>query len=362
LAVLALAAALSGCSTIENLLSGDKIDYRSSSKSPSKSLEVPPDLTQLARENRYQVPGGVVSAAAAGAPTSTTATVATVAPTSIGQMRIERMGNQRWLVVPVPPEQLWPRLRSFWQERGFSIAVESAEAGILETDWAENRAKLPKDGVRAVIGRLFDNVYDTGERDRFRTRVERTAGGSEIYISHRGMVEVYTGQLKDNTMWQYRPADPELEAEFLARLMVSLGAREDVARPLVAKAPDAPARARIVGAAPAATLEVDEPFDRAWRRLGLALDRSGFSVEDRDRAAGLYFVRYVDPKDADKGEPNFFSRLFGGGSGPGGPLRYRISVKGEGQKTTVSVLSSSGAPERSENAQRIVAQLVGELR
>ena len=43
-------------------------------------------------------------------------------------------------------------------------------------------------------------------------------------------------------------------------------------------------------------LTLDEPFDRAWRRVGLALDRVGFTVEDRDRAKGLYYVRYVDPK------------------------------------------------------------------
>ncbi len=356
---------LSACSTVENFLSGDKVDYRSTAKTQAKSLEVPPDLTQLARDSRYQVPGGVVSAAAGAVGTPTVGSSgATVAPIAIGQMRIERLGNQRWLVVPTAPEQLWPQLRSFWQERGFTLASDSSEAGVMETDWAENRAKLPQDFIRSTIGRVFEGLYSTGERDRFRTRVERSAGGSEVYISHRGLEEVYSNERKDGTVWQNRANDPQLESEFLTRLMVRLGAPESTSRMTVAAAaaaPEAPPRARAVAGA-GAGLEVDEAYDRAWRRLGLALDRSGFSVEDRDRSAGLYFVRYVDPKETEKGEPNFFQRLFRSSSNPTGPVRYRIAVKAAGAKTNVSVLNSAGAADNSDNAKNIVAFLVKELK
>ncbi|MBL8362018.1 MAG: outer membrane protein assembly factor BamC [Rubrivivax sp.] len=348
------------------MFSSDKIDYRSTAKTQPKSLEVPPDLSQLARDSRYQLPGGVVSAAAgAGAVAPVTAIGNNVAPMSIGQMRVMRDGSQRWLVVPVPPEQLWPQLRSFWAERGFTLTVDSAEAGVMETDWAENRAKLPQDFIRATIGRVFENLYSTGERDRFRTRVERGAAGTEIYITHRGLQEIYPNKERDSTVWTARPSDPDLEAELLTRLMVRLGAKEDAARPAVAgAAPASPAaapRARLVAGTPAATLEVDDTFDRAWRRLGLALDRSGFSVEDRDRSAGLYFVRYVDPKEIEKGEPSFFARLFSSSSGPA-QVRLRISVKADGAKTRVAVLNANGAADNSDNAQRIVAQLVNDLK
>ena len=363
LALLAMAAGLAGCSALDNFLGGDKVDYRSVSKSPTKNLEVPPDLSQLARDSRYQLPGGVVSAAAVANPAALPTGTPAVAPSAIGGMRIERDGSTRWLVVPAAPEQIWPQVRAFWLERGFTIARESAETGVIETDWAENRAKLPQDIIRNAIGRVFDNLYDTGERDRFRTRIERTANGSEIFISHRGMVEQLIGERKDSTMWTQRPADPQLEAEFLSRLMVRLGTREETARTAVAAAVSAPAaapRARLL-AAGGTTLEVDEPFDRAWRRLGLALDRSGYTVEDRDRAAGLYFVRYVDPKEAGKEDPNIFQRLFGRTS-TGGPQRYRVVVKAAGDKTSVSVLNSAGAQDNSENAKRIAAQLVGDLK
>jgi outer membrane protein assembly factor BamC len=288
-----------------------------------------------------------------------------VAPASVGEMRVVREGNQRWLVVPMPAEQLWPQLREFWTERGFNLVIDNAQAGVMETDWAENRAKIPQDLVRRTIGRVIDSLYDTGERDRYRTRIERNGATSEVYISHRGMTEEYAGDRKEQTVWTPRPADPGLEAEFLTKLMVKLGTKEAAAREVVAKAASAPpsaaARARAVSGQPA--LQVDEGFDRAWRRVGLALDRGGFTVEDRDRAGGLYFVRYVDPKfAATNADPGFFTKLFGRSDNAGAPVRLRIAVKGEGEKTNVTVQNSQGSPEASDVGQRIVALLVDDLK
>jgi outer membrane protein assembly factor BamC len=375
---LVLALSLAGCSSLENTLGGDKIDYKSSA-AKTAPLEVPPDLTQLARDNRYQPQSGIVSASSFQNPAATPAAGAasaaqTVVPQQVGDVRIERQGNTRWLVTSQTPEQLWPQLRAFWTERGFNIALDSPEAGVMETDWAENRANLPQDIIRRTIGKVFESIYDTGLRDKYRTRLERTPQGTEIYVSHRGMEEVLTGQAKDNTTWRQRPSDPGLEAEMLQRLMVKLGAKEQEARTAVAAAtpasgaaapaqPAGPARARVLSGQPAAALQVDEPFDRAWRRVGLALDRTGFTVEDRDRANGVYYVRYADPKMAGKDEPGFFSRLFGGEKGSGAPQRYRIEVKrGTGEQTTVSVLNSQGTPDNGEVAQQIVSLLVDDLK
>jgi outer membrane protein assembly factor BamC len=358
--VLALASLLAGCSSLDGVLSGEKIDYRGATVK-AKALEVPPDLTQLARESRYQTQGGVVTASTAGAPRVAPATGApTVALAAQGAMRIERLGQHRWLVVPLTPEQLWPQLRPFWEQRGFTIAVEDAKAGLMETNWSENRGKLPADVVRNTIGRVLGNLYDTGERDIFRTRLERTANGTEVYISHRGAEEVYAGERRENTAWRTRATDPQLEAEFLSRLMVALGSKEEPARAALAAVPEQPARARTV--AGGAALEIDDPFDRAWRRVGLALDRSGFTVEDRDRAAGLYYVRYVDPKMAGKVEPGWWARLFGDTTNPQAAVRYRIAVKGNVDKSVVAVLTSAGAADVGEVGQRIASVLLTELR
>lgn len=374
-------ASLAGCSTIEGWFGGDKTDYRNT-QARQRPLEVPPDLTQLARESRYQPQGGVVSASAAGsAPAGggyggPMAGLAVVAPSSMGGLRIEREGQQRWLAVPLPPEQVWPVVRNFWAQRGYNVVVDNAQTGVMETDWFENRTKLPTDFVRNTLGRLLGGLYDTGQRDRFRTRIERSPnGGSEIYVSHRGAEEVFTDARHENTAWRTRPNDPQLEAEMLAGLMTTLAGRDEAVRTAAAAASgassaargplavvDLPAKASLQTGSGASSLVVDEPYDRAWRRVGLALDRGGFTVEDRDRAAGLYFVRYVDPKYAGTDEPGWWSRLFSGSSNPQAALRYRIALKPAGDKTTVSVQNSTGAADSGENAQRIVGLLVNELR
>jgi outer membrane protein assembly factor BamC len=384
---LAAACVVAGCSSVESFLAGDKIDYRSAS-SKTTPLEVPPDLTQLSRDSRYQPQASTVSASSfqssSAVAASPSASQPAVAPTTVGDAHIERDGSQRWLATSMTPEQLWPQLKSFWQSNGFLIKLDQPEAGVMETDWAENRAKLPQDFLRRSVGQVFDSLYSTGERDKFRTRVERTANGSEIYISHRGMEEIVTGQAKDTTIWQPRPTDPQLEAEFLARLMARLGTKDTAvaaAQPASAASgasagtgPDAASVAAVAAPAPrarvvsgqTAALQVDESFDRAWRRVGLALDRSGFTVEDRDRKGGLYFVRYVDPKLAGQEEPNFFQKLFTFGdkkSASDATLsRYRIALKSEGDKTVVSVLNSQGAPEGSDIGQQIVNVLLSELK
>ena len=369
LAVLALATSLAGCSTVEGWFSGDKVDYRSTTNKP-QALDVPPDLTQLARESRYQPQGGVVSASgSAAAPiagTAAAAGAATVALNSQGAMRVERQGQQRWLVVPQSPDQVWPQVKSFWDSRGFTLASENAAAGVMETNWAENRAKLSNDIIRNTIGKFLPSLFDSGERDMYRTRIERTATGSEIYVTHRGAEEIYVGERRDTTAWRPRPNDPQLEAEILSRLMIALGSKDEPARAAVATAPDAPSKvsaAAAVVTGTATSLTVEESFDRAWRRVGLALDRGGFTVEDRDRAAGLYYVRYVDPKSVGKDEPSWWSKFFGDGKNPQAAVRLRIALKPSGDsKTLLSVQNATGGAETGENAQRIVSLLTNELR
>lgn len=346
---------ISGCSMLQE----DKIDYKSAKR--GSTLDVPPDLSQLSRESRYNVPGSVVTASGYQTAQPAQATAASTAAVNVGDVRIERAGNQRWLVVNRPADKLWSPVRDFWQENGFLLDLDQEGLGLMETDWAENRAKLPQDFIRSTIGRVFENLYSTGERDRFRTRLERTASGAtEIYISHRGMVEVYSTKEKDQTVWQPRPADPELETEFLRRLMVKLGVTEAQAQAVAATAPvQAAARVTTVNNVP--VVQFDDNFDRAWRRVGLSLDRTGFTVEDRDRSQGLYFVRYVEPVVNAK-EPGFFSKLFGASKTEASTERYRVAVRSAENKTTVSVLDSQGRPDASAAAQRIAKLLAEDLK
>ena len=364
--------ALAACSGFE--LPTKKVEYKSAGK--LAPLEVPPDLTRPTGDERFVVPENARGAATYSAyqrergGRSEVVGAGGVLPVQ-DSARVERAGTQRWLVVQGQPEQLWPVVKDFWQEIGFIVNVEMPEAGVMETDWAENRARIPDGIIRNTLGRVLDAVYSTSERDKFRTRLERGAqpGTTEIYISHRGMEEVYTslsvetGTGKD-TKWQPRPASPELEAEMLRRLMVRLGVQEERAKSVVASA-NAPQRAVLHKSPDGSALALNEQFDRAWRRVGLALDRVGFTVEDRDRSKGLYYVRYIDPEIDNKSAENrgWLSRFkFWGSNDKEKKEQYRVLVKDAGERAEVNVLNKEGAKEQSATANRILTLLYDQLK
>jgi outer membrane protein assembly factor BamC len=375
-AAVCIGVALGACNSISGIvpIESKKVDYKSAGKLPP--LEVPPDLTRPGTDERFAIP-----------PVKGTATYSEYnrgrseqrATTSSGvlppqdNVRVERQGNQRWLVVKGQPDQVWPVVRDFWQETGFILNVEMPEAGVMETDWNENRARISDPGfIRGILGKLLDQVYSTSERDKFRTRLERGAeqDTTEIYISHRGMEEVYASAAQDQTKWQPRPPDPELEAEMLRRLMLRFGVQEARAKSQVASAASKAApRATLSksgGGTGAGTLALHEQFDRAWRSVGLALDRVGFTVEDRDRSKGLYFVRYIDPQIDNKqpeSQTSWLSKLkLWGGSDPKKAEQFRIQVKDGDSGAQVNVLNKEGVQDNSDTARKILSLLYDQLK
>jgi len=370
---------LGGCASVNDWLEG-KVEYKKASALPP--LEIPPDLTSPSRDNRYVVPetaSGTSTATLSGYEAERRdAKPGAAGPVVLPQpehMRIERAGTQRWLVIDEKPEKLWPLVRDFWQENGFLIKLEQPDVGVMETEWAESRARIPQGGVRGLLSKAFDSLYSTSERDKYRTRLDRTADGkgTEIYISHRGMVEVYTTRETQNpgspgaTAWQPREPDPELEAEYLRRLMVRLGAQEERARTLTASTgaqpqpSQQPERAQIQkGVNGLEALQVSEPFDRVWRRVGLALDRVGFTVEDRDRQKGIYFVRYADP-EVEKDTRSLLTRWFSSDSKVKAQ-QYRVQITQAGAASQVNVLNKDGGADSSRTAQRILTLLQEQLK
>jgi len=357
-----VAVALSGCGIVES----KKIDYKSAGKLPT--LEVPPDLVAPTADNRYAIPdsqgsGTATLSAYSQERKATPSSAQTLLPTE-EKAHIERAGSQRWLVVQATPQQVWPVIKDFWQENGFIINMESPETGIIETDWAENRAKIPQDVIRRTIGKVFDSLYSTAERDKFRTRIETGKNGTEIYISHRGMKEVYATEAQDKTVWEPRQPDPELEAEMLRRLMLRFGVEKSRVDAQLAKQ-QAPEMARIVREAGAPVLEMDEGFDRAWRRVGLALDRVGFAVEDRDRSKGVYYVRYIDPgiDNASKRDEGMFAKLaFWRSKKTQTSPQLQIVVSEAGEKSRVGVTGTDGKAADADTQNRIIKLLHDELK
>jgi outer membrane protein assembly factor BamC len=362
---------LGGCSSLD-ILETKKIDYKAAGKIPT--LEIPPDLTAPSTDGRYKVPdlnpSGTATYSAYNAERSDkNASDNTVLPTQ-DKVRLERAGSERWLVINQSPDKVWPVIKEFWQENGLALEQENPTTGIMETVWAENRANIPQDFIRNSIGKVLDGLYSTGERDKFRTRIERVPGNpaeTEIYISHRGMIEVYDGSDSKHTVWQPRPADPSLEAEMLSRLMVKLGVEKARAAALMANNSQAQRAEMSKDSKGNNTLTVNDPFDRAWQRVGLALDRVGFTVEDRDRAKGVYFVRYVDPElDSETGnKKGFLSKLvFWKSSNKTSTEQYQVELAENpaATATTVRVLSAKGEAAQPETANKIIKLLFEQVK
>ncbi len=363
---------VSGCNLMPE---SKKIDYKSAGKLPP--LEVPPDLTLPQTDDRFALPDVDASGSATfsaysnardGQPRIRTESSVLSAAMSQNGIHIERAGTQRWLVVPREPAAVWPVVKEFWQDMGFLFKLEVPDIGIMETDWAENRAKIPQDIIRSALSIFLDGLYSTAERDKFRIRLEQNeSGATEIYISHRGMIEVLADRNTNRTIWQPRPSDPELEAEMLSRLMQRFGVDEERAIAEVTTGGTTEERA-FMDRTREGVLIVKEAFDRAWRRIGLALDRIGFTVEDRDRSSGIYFVRYINPDEETRkaGEgKGLLSRLAfwkSDADSDASSEKYQIKISEVGLNSEAKVLNADGLTEDSDTAKRILNLLYEQLK
>jgi outer membrane protein assembly factor BamC len=357
LGLMPLICCLAACGSI---MDTDKVNYKNQTEAPpASSLEVPPDLSKITRNKRFDVPGGTISANDLGGAKTADGGPLT-SPLALADIQVKRSGNQMWLEITRPPEELWIPVRDFWKESGFTLLRDEQAIGVMETEWAENRAKLPQDFIRRNLGKVLDGLYSTGERDKFRIRLDRTESNhTELYVVHRGMIEVYSDKLARSTVWQPRANDPELEKEFLRRIMLRLApTTADNTKAFEGGVAKSSSQLISLEGKPAVTF--NQGFDVAWRRVGVLLDRNGFTVEDRDRKQGIYFVRYVDTPD--EAEEGFFSKLFSSSKNSAGPQQYRLKITSPNNaSSTITILNASGQPDASVTAQKIAQLLVKEL-
>ena len=349
---------LSGCSTWNQMTgSEESVDYKSTVA--GDPLSIPPDLTQANRDAHFRAPEGTATLSEyqqSQQAQQNSGAADRILPSTSG-VTVMRDGELRWLVIDKPAEEVYPKIIDFWGEQGFTIHSQDPRAGLMETDWAENRAKIPEGWIRSALGAVIDQVFDSGERERFRTRVERVDGKTEVYISHQQMVETPT-QDGSTFKWVFGEEDPGLNAAMLARLMVFLGTDIQSAQNMVAQAEKPTGQAQVMQVSDGqAAITLGEPFDRAWRRVGVAIDSAGFSVDDRDRSTGDYFIRYLDSDTGEKIEqPNIIGRLFGG-KNTAAATPYRIHVAEQGSTSVVTVLDQNGQVQNTDTAKRIIAVL-----
>ncbi|MBT8430417.1 MAG: outer membrane protein assembly factor BamC [Gammaproteobacteria bacterium] len=380
LVLLVLTFGLSACGSVnvDEYLPDKKVEYKRE-RQAEKNLEIPPDLTSDRINDRMSVPdtfGGVSTSysefvtdrklrGADGGPRS--AVGGSVLP-SIQDVEVRRDGDVRWLLVNSPVEDVWPRVIDFWQENGILMAEEDPTVGIMRTSWLENRAEISRDIITDTIRKAFDGLYETGTRDQYRVRLERTdSDTTEIYMTHFGMEEQVIkgpGGGGQNTVWVPRERDPDLEIEMMRQLMVFLGAADERARAqLAAGKQRRVARSQMMKTDDGVQLLIDESFSRAWRLIGLALDRVGFAVEDRDRSKGVYYVRYNDPseQEADKGWLSSLA-FWSDDKNVDKVNRYQVKVGSSADRTVVTVADENGQKSESPTAVRILTLLKEQIR
>jgi outer membrane protein assembly factor BamC len=367
----ALALTLAACSTSSGV--GDGPRYQASRQ--MDTLEVPPDLIGPAMERAYRIPdapGERISARdlereTSAAPRRAPGATPVILPGS-ADVQLHRDGQTRWLSVTAPPEALWPQFREFWRTQNLTLARDEPTIGVMETEWAENRAGIPLGTTRSILARAIGTLYDAGTRDQYRLRVERDEdGGTDVFISHRGAVEE-GGPEGMASRWVIRDSDPTLEAEMLSRLLVFLTTGEVSGTAVAAQEADdfeRTGQVDLVERNGQPTLVIRGEPDALWRRLGLALDRTGFMVDEQNRSAGSFLVTYR-PDMADGAErPGFFGRVFGGrGTRSREDARYQVRMlTGEdGRDLQIVALSLDGEPLSARDARFVLEQIQPQLR
>ncbi len=408
--VLLLLASLTACDSIPFI--DNKSDYKGAGR--SRPLEVPPDLTASPVSDTYSIPGSTSYSTYSQAQDGQEAGVEKILATPEG-VRLEKSGAQSWLVVNAPAEKIWPVIREFWMDMGFAVRVENPQIGVMETEWVDSEA-IKKDEA-GNLGDKFDKWLDKlsgmTDKKKFRTRLDRGSepNTTEIYMTHRSVsgapddgknvVRTQLGDIDTGYKLETKPTtsadvmDAELDAELLRRLMVKLGVEEQKSKSIVANAVSIKHAEVVKESDGSARLILNDPFDRAWRRVGLALDRIGFVIEDKDRSNGLFFVRYADvdiddsPKkkkglidtlkfwgDDDKKEPetatkkeekSMLDSLKFWGSDDKQKVnpekQYRVKVAdGDKENAVVTVVDKDGARVRTTTANRIIALMYEQLR
>jgi outer membrane protein assembly factor BamC len=399
-AALVLAGGLvAGCGST----SPTQVDYKSDSKSKQVSLAVPPNLIEETSDQRSLPPrGGEASLSGLQQAEKVAPPDNTVIPPVAG-MHLQRDGTESWLVIhDKTPDQVWPLVRRFWQEQGFLLVVDQRESHVMETDWNETRPQVNEGIIRNTLSKALGNSYVAAERNKYRTRLEAGPnGGTYVFISQKGLREAVTGVNHDSSTWEPKPNDPALETEYLKRLMAVLaladsrgdaGTQQAMDQPASGAeaannaAPQSNAKAAAIAArnaeqvaqaaqaahaGPAAAapnaqsasneLMLSDPYDNAWLRVGVALDRSNFTVDDKDRTRGLYSIRYVDPKDMSAEEQGFWSQVFHGHKDKQAKI-YHVNVRAITEnQTRVAVVDDKGDIDSSAPARQIMALIADQL-
>ena len=323
------------------------LDTRYLDASLGRSLELPPDLSEVEVESSFELPR-VFS----GDDPERRDAVPVLA--RVESMRLQGSGDFYWLEVEADVETLYGKVREFWANEGYRLVVDEPVIGTMTTDWIY-REEGGQDPDASWLKRLFEGENLAASQDQFRTRIERVEDGpNRVYIAHRG-TEFQPGvvasdrndaadQLDDDLDWHFRRPEPELEIEMLSRLMVYLGmqqaAVEEQVENLKLFTPRAFYQIDIEENSPYLILK--DVYGIAWNRVYHQLERLNFEIQLSEFKSGLIgegviqVAAEVNKAAAEKTGGGFFS-LFSSSSDDEIEIRQFVLILSEEDHETTRI-------------------------
>ncbi|WP_250459607.1 outer membrane protein assembly factor BamC [Microbulbifer litoralis] len=274
------AMALTGCGMFgnEGYFRDRSDDYQLASSLPP--LQMPEGVTEKHQEELYEIPqvgAGELERGEFEVPRPQALSV------NIGadRVKIQKLGNRRWVLVSQPPEEVWPQLHYFLRTSGLQLASSDASAGIMETTWLQ-----------------FKESPET--KDRYRLRVESGVqpDTTEIHVRHLSVSAETPADA--GVDWPQRSTSPEREGWMIDEMSTALAAESTGAAASLQAQAIGGGSVKVQLQEPAGKepfIAMDLTMDRAWATVAHALNVGAYRLHREDDQIGLFYVTYDEDRE-----------------------------------------------------------------
>ncbi len=210
-------------------------------------------------------------------------------------IKIQRVGENAWILVNAAPGELWPRVRNFLNANDLKVSRADLKQGVIETDWLQFKT-------------------DLNSQDKYRLQIDQGVQPetSEIHITHVNVASAVKPSVDPE--WPTKSMNPEREKWLLDELSATLASDQtEGGTSMLAQGIGVAAKANLgmFKNESIMTLKLDKT--RAMATVSYAAKHDGFQLYESDANLGLFYVYYENAQDA---KPGWFRRFFRIGLNP----------------------------------------------
>ncbi len=293
-AVIAMTSALSACSMLPDLSETfpDRSKYYLEAREMAE-LKLPEGMTRSSLNDLYVLPDAVDGPLMAEEDQLMPKPL--VASDAEQFVRVQALDGESWIVMELSTGQAWPRVRAFFEGNRLPLQQVDGQAGVLETNWLTSKTDP------SVVERYQIAVQPGVQPATAEIHVQQKASSRD---------DMETIVLDWDTVSDASERERWMVME-LANYLVQDSSSASVS--LLAQGISEASRVKVVEeAGMPAFIELQLGFDRAWAAMTLALKKTQFEVDDRNRSQGRYFMTYKPVASEEDGQSGFWSSLFGG--------------------------------------------------